>query len=295
MKTLGYSGKICVVTGAASGIGKALTASLLEEGAEVYALDRNPLSMEGVAAFIPCDLAKKESIDEAFQKIPERIDCFFGVAGLSGSRTSYYTTFRVNFTANFYLTKEYLEKRMKQGGAIAYVSSVGGQMWEKYQKEFKKGAEASTYEEVETFMKKVSPKDGYGIMAYTLSKRMMNYFTVLEALALQERGIRVNALLPGSTDTGMKKEFEKMAGGEKALLSNNGVGRLATPEEMAEPLLYLNSSLASFVSGQLLVADMGEYGACLIKKKKNQLNVKSVSWIYNTKAVQKIFAEKSMK
>lgn len=50
----------------------------------------------------------------------------------------------------------------------------------------------------------------------------MNYYTSLKAVELGKRGIRVNALLPGSTDTGMKKEFEKMAGGQDNLVKENG-------------------------------------------------------------------------
>ena len=74
--------------------------------------------------------------------------------------------------------------------------------------------DCKSWDEMVAFMKSVSPKDGVGVMAYTLSKLTMNYYTSLKAVELGKRGIRVNALLPGSTDTGMKKEFEKMAGGQ---------------------------------------------------------------------------------
>lgn len=84
-----YQNKVCVVTGAASGIGKALCEKLVALGAQVYALDRNKADIEGLSAFVETDLSDKGSIDAAFGVLPQVIDRFFGVAGLSGARTSY--------------------------------------------------------------------------------------------------------------------------------------------------------------------------------------------------------------
>ncbi len=79
-----YQNKVCVVTGAASGIGKALCEKLVALGAQVYALDRNKADIEGLSAFVETDLSDKGSIDAAFGVLPQVIDRFFGVAGLSG-------------------------------------------------------------------------------------------------------------------------------------------------------------------------------------------------------------------
>ena len=133
----------------------------------------------------------------------------------------------MNFSANKYITEAYLEKRMEAGDAVAYVTSTGGLMWEKWQKEYRAVMDCSTWEEMTAFMKKVAPKNGVGIMAYSLSKRAMNYYTNKKAVELASRGIRVNAVLPGSTYTGMKQEFEKMAGGKEALLRENGTDDLS--------------------------------------------------------------------
>lgn len=288
---LGYKDKICVVTGASSGMGRAVAEDLAGEGAVVYGLDRNPCDVEGVT-FIQADLSDKASIDAAFAQLPDHIDCFFGIAGLSGARTSYWTTFTVNFIANKYMTDEYLDRRMDRGGAIVYVTSVGGLMWEKWSREYKKVMSCRTWDEMVAFMKKVSPKDGVGGMSYVLSKRCMNYYASLKAVELGERGIRVNAVLPGSTDTGMKAEFEKMAGGaEKLKMENGAVGRLATSEEMAEPIIYLNSDMASFVSGLMMIVDMGHNAAKTLGFAKNQLDVPATLPIYNMKFMQKKFKE----
>ena len=101
----GYEGKICVVTGASSGMGKAAANILVDLGAKVYAIARRKCEVDGLVSSIQADLSKKEEIDVAFRRIPEHIDCFFGVAGLSGSRSDYMTTFNVNYTANRYITE----------------------------------------------------------------------------------------------------------------------------------------------------------------------------------------------
>ena len=165
MKLPDYAGKVCVVTGSASGIGRSVCDLLIAQGARVYGLDRNEYAPEGIAGFIQTDLSSKESIDSAFAKLPGRIHRFFGVAGLSGAKTDWWTTFTVNFSANKYITETYLEQRMEAGDAIAYVTSTGGLLWEKWQKEYKKVMACASWEEMERFMKGVTPKNGVGIMA----------------------------------------------------------------------------------------------------------------------------------
>lgn len=287
---LDYKNKICVVTGAASGIGKATVDLLNQLEAKVYALDVNELPAMPNVTFYKTDLNSKESIDEVFNKLPEHIDCFFGVAGLSGAKTNYYTTFTVNYIANKYITEEYLKKRMSSGGAIAYVTSVAGLYWEKYAKEYQLFTAAKTWEEMRNVLEYQAKPDSIGMMAYPLSKRAMNHYMAEAAIELGEKGIRVNALLPGSTDTGMKTEFEVEAGGKDALIAQTGIAkRLATPEEMAKPLLFLNSPMASFVSGIPLIVDYANDALVKLGKKKDRLDTKVGLKIFNTKFMQNMF------
>lgn len=80
----------------------------------------------------------------------------------------------------------------------------------------------------------------------------------------------MNTVLPGSTDTGMKSEFQKMAGGEQALLKEAGAaGRLATSLEMAWPIVFVNSAGASFVSGLELNVDYADTQMKELKLKKD--------------------------
>ena len=115
---LGYKNKTCVVTGASSGMGRETARILVDLGAAVYTISRRSCDVDGIIQSIRADLSSREDIDEAFRQIPERIDCFFGVAGLSGNRSDYMTTFNVNYTANRYISERYLKQRIPEGGAI---------------------------------------------------------------------------------------------------------------------------------------------------------------------------------
>ena len=265
-----YEGKNCVVTGASSGMGKATVEMLVDLGASVYALDLNECTVPGIKEFYKCNLANKNEIDEVFAKLPEKIDSFFGVAGLSGSKTDYMTTFNCNYTANMYITLNYLKTRMTKGDTIVFVSSTAGLNWKQFKKEQDKVVHANTWEEVEKIVEPLA-KIAMPTFAYMYSKRCLSQFACEQAIEFGKLGIRVNNVMPGSTDTGMKDEFEKMAGGEEALLAETGTAhRLASPEEMAYPIVFLNSDMASFISGIDLCVDSAD--ACLktLKMKKDR-------------------------
>lgn len=265
----GYEGKICVVTGASSGMGKATVEMLVDLGANVYALDLNPCTINGIKEFIKCDLANKKEIDEAFKKIPEHIDSFFGVAGLSGAKTDYRTTFDCNYTANMYITLNYLKNKMSKGGSIVYCTSTAGLEWKRFKKEQNKVVHAKTWEEVEEVTRKLA-SSAPATFAYMYSKRCLSQFACEQAVEFAKLGIRINNVLPASTDTGMKQEFQDMIGSEKELIAQAGLaGRLATPEEMAYPMVFLNSEMSSFISGLDMVVDYTDTCLKVLGLKKN--------------------------
>lgn len=265
----GYEGKICVVTGASSGMGKATVEMLVDLGANVYALDLNPCTINGIKEFIKCDLANKKEIDEAFKKIPEHIDSFFGVAGLSGAKTDYRTTFDCNYTSNMYITLNYLKNRMSKGGSIVYCTSTAGLEWKRFKKEQNKVVHAKTWEEVEEVTRKLA-SSAPATFAYMYSKRCLSQFACEQAVEFAKLGIRINNVLPASTDTGMKQEFQDMIGSEKELIAQAGLaGRLATPEEMAYPMVFLNSEMSSFISGLDMVVDYTDTCLKTLGLKKN--------------------------
>lgn len=261
----GYEGKVCVVTGAASGMGKETSKMLINLGAKVYALDLNDVPVNGVT-YIKTDLSSKDSIDEAFRQIPNEIDSFFGIAGVSGIKTDFNKTVTIDFIANKYVCETYLINRMKEDSSIAFITSTGGNNWEKEgnKKEYLPIINASGWQAMINALETMNLNGLPGPLGYMFAKMAMNYYTAYLQLVFAKKHVRVNALLPGSTDTGMKDEFAVAAGGNDKLLEAAGyAGRLATAEEMAAPVVFLNSKMASFISGELLIAD---YGSSIMSK-----------------------------
>lgn len=256
----GYQGKICVVTGAASGMGKAAAAMLSDLGAKVYALDWAEVEGITVEKYIHTDLSQKESIDEAFKAIPAHIDSYFGIAGVSGAKTDFMTTTKIDFISNKYICEDILPDRMSSGGSIAFITSTAGNGWEKEgnKKIYLSAVQAAGWDGAVAALEQTMLPHLPGTLGYPFSKLAMNYYTIQLQAFYAPKGIRVNSVLPGSTETGLKGEFAAMAGGEESLLTHTGyAGRLAVSEEMAAPIVFLNSNMASYISGERLVVDYG--------------------------------------
>ncbi len=256
----GYAGKICVVTGAASGMGKATAEMLVDLGAKVYALDWATVNIEGIEKYICTDLSQKDSIDKAFEAIPQQIDSFFGIAGVSGAKCDFITTAKIDLISNKYICEEILVNRMSKGGSIAFMTSTGGIGWEKEgnKKVYLPLLKAKGWQASVEVLEKSILRHLPGTLGYPFSKLAMNYYVAQLQKEFAPTGIRVNAVLPGSTDTGLKDEFTKMAGGETELLKHCGYAhRLAKSEEMGKPIVFLNSDMASYISGELMIVDYG--------------------------------------
>ena len=268
-----YHHKVCIVTGASSGMGKSATKYLVDLGAKVYALDVNDCPVNGIEKFIKVNLADKEAIDEVFKQIPHAIDCFFGIAGLSGSKTDYRTTFHVNYTSNMVICEKYLKDRMNENGSILFVTSTAGVAWREQLDECNQILGINEWDKVNEKLDEIIPEGTPGQMAYMYSKRLANAYSAKLAVELGTKKIRVNAILPGSTDTGMKDEFAKMAGGIENMIKFAGLaGRLAESDEMGKPIVFLNSDMASFISGEELIIDYCDNAMKKLKLKPEFLN-----------------------
>ena len=184
-----YTGKVCVVTGSSNGMGLATAKMLVELGARVYALSRSETKVDGLAASILCDLTKKDDIDRAFAQLPERIDCFFGVAGLSGAKTDYVTTFNCDFTANKYITLKYLVNRMDAGSSITYVASTAGQAWQTFMGEQNEVVHAEGWEGTVAALGDV-PELAPSNFAYMFAKRCICQFAAEQAVELGKTSLR---------------------------------------------------------------------------------------------------------
>jgi NAD(P)-dependent dehydrogenase (short-subunit alcohol dehydrogenase family) len=249
---LGYAGKRVVVSGAASGMGAAAARTLVDLGAEVHALDLKPIQAP-VARALEVDLRSRESIDAAVARLPERVDAHFNCAGLPGAPFSNLDTMLVNFVGLRHLTESVLP-RIPSGGAVASITSVAGMGWRKNLENVKALCGSKDFDEARAWCE-AHPKEANG---YLFSKQCIIWYTMQRAVELVARGIRMNCISPSPTDTPMLPAFHAQVNREfieKHFLAP--IGRNATPEEMAEPLVLLNSNAARFVSGVNLFVDWG--------------------------------------
>lgn len=255
----GYFGKVCIVTGAGSGIGRATAELLVELGAEVYALDFKDPQISGVKCWVPTDLSRRESIDEAFAQIPKKLDCFFGIAGVSGSKYTFAHTVTVDFIANRYITETYLDHRLCDGGRIAYVASQVVRNWytEELLREYRPLIEANGWNEMVAAAEELG-KTMPATFSYIIAKRAISYFAAQQTAHFAKRNIRVNCIIPTSTNTGMMAQGIQEAGNDAIYRICMGNDKpYATPDVMAKALVYLNSDFAAYISGVGLYVDWG--------------------------------------
>jgi NAD(P)-dependent dehydrogenase (short-subunit alcohol dehydrogenase family) len=253
---LQYEGKTCVVTGAASGMGDACARTLVELGAEVIGLDVQDVGAP-VKESMRLDLMQESSIDDVVSKLPARIDRLFNCAGVPGApRFSALDTMVVNFIGLKHLTEAVIP-RIPSGGAIASITSVAGMGYAKNMDRIQELLALSDFGAQRDWCA-ANPEVANG---YLFSKQMIIVYTFSRAAALAEREVRINCLSPAPTDTPMMPAFYEAA--PKEFMDDHfqaPVGRNATPAEMAEPLILLNSHAARFVSGHNLYVDYGYTG-----------------------------------
>ncbi len=273
----GYKGKTCVLTGASSGIGKATATLLVEMGAEVYILSRTKPNVEGISSWIQTNLENKSSIDQAFKQLPCEIDRFFGIAGVSGIANSYEETIIIDFLANKYITETYLQDRVVDGGAIAFVTSTSGVRWARQDliAEYISIVTAEGWDATIQAIKELDQSDNMGIMAYMLAKRAMNYYAATKTAKFADHDIRINVVMPCSTSTPFISEFLSVMGSDdKNFRDAIGNGKeYATPEAMAKAIVYLNSNFAEYISGIGLIVDYGMEAATLCGQTRDLLGM----------------------
>jgi NAD(P)-dependent dehydrogenase (short-subunit alcohol dehydrogenase family) len=253
---LDYQGKQVAVTGAASGMGAAVARTLVDLGAEVHALDVKSITAP-VKQSVECDLTSESSIQSAAARLPGELDALFNCAGLPGPPFSNLDTTLVNFVGLRTLT-ETLLPRIRPGGAVASITSVAGMGWQKNLASVQALCSTDGFAAGRAWLEQNDAANN----GYLFSKQCIIYYTKKRASELAERRIRMNCLSPAPTDTPMLSTFHDQVSRE--FLEEHflaPVGRNATPEEMAEPLVFLNSSAARFVSGVNLFVDYGYVAA----------------------------------
>jgi NAD(P)-dependent dehydrogenase (short-subunit alcohol dehydrogenase family) len=254
---LRYDGKRTIVTGAASGMGAETARLVLERGGEVYALDINEPKVE-VTKFLRTDLSDPASIDAAVDSIGGPVHALFNCAGLPNTFPGQ-RVFTVNFLGHRHLT-ECVIPLMPAGSAVASVSSVGGMNFMSHMGELAELCAITGFAEAKAWCE---AHDDLIADGYSTSKEAIIYYTMLRSTPALQQGIRVNCISPGPTDTAMMPAFEQAMGKDYMAAFPKPIGRNAVPEEMAYPLVFLNSAAASYISGHNLMVDGGFLGGVM--------------------------------
>lgn len=249
-------GKRYVVTGAASGIGRATAEMLLARGAEVYCMDRNPPTA-AVTRHIEVDLANPRSIDAAVEQLEGQFDGLMNIAGIPGTAPAD-LVLAVNSLAVRHLTESFFE-RLVPGGSVTIVSSTAGFRWPERLDAIRDLLATDTFEEGASWFKE-NPQPGN---AYNFSKEVTTVYAMSMGLALGEMGFRINAVLPGPVETPILADFEETMGKDTLDGLKDLLGRHATPDDVANAVLFLASDAARWINGHALVVDGGITGAVL--------------------------------
>jgi len=249
-----FSGKIAIVTGASSGIGRATAVAMSKQGASVALVGRNERALRETA--IECDDSRTINIvaditreSDARKIVYETIERFGGIdvlvnaAGIITNGTIETTTeeqwdqmMNINVRSVFRLMQLALPALIKHKGNVVNVSSVTGE------------------------------RSFPGVLAYCVSKAAVDQLTRCSALELAQHGVRVNAVNPGVVITnihrrgGMNEEnYSKFLEHSK---TTHPIGRVGQPEEVADLILFLASDKAGWITGATYEIDGGRALTC---------------------------------
>lgn len=254
---LGYAGKTVVVTGGASGMGEQVARILGELGARVHVVDIQQPKVAH-AGFHPCDLsdfAQVRGVAAALKAIAP-IDFLFPCAGLPPHIKGPMYCMRVNYIGTRLFVEELLPS-LSDGAGIALISSDAAMGWQKNLAQCLEMLAIADPDEAYAWCEadpETRVRDGY-----TSSKEMLVVWVQNAAVRLgNERRIRLNAIGPCPTRTAFMDEQEKLLPeGFLEAWPYPSLGRMATAEEQAWPLVLLNSPLNRAVTGAFLYTDQG--------------------------------------
>jgi NAD(P)-dependent dehydrogenase (short-subunit alcohol dehydrogenase family) len=244
----GYKGKRVLVVGGATGMGAAVVEVVKDAGADVVMLDRAEVNTDGVT-FVKVDMSDKASIEAAIDEVGGPIDALFACAGVADGTPGIE---RINFIGHRHLLDRAIDKGfIGRGAAVGFISSAAGLGWEANMPLVKEYLAITDFDDATKWANDNGKAD------YMFSKLSINVYVAQQAFDLLKKGIRINAILPGPTDTPLARANEEMwLGFGSDYRGETGI-EPSTPMEQAYPLVFLCSDAASGVTGITMVTDAG--------------------------------------
>ena len=253
--SFGHCGKVVIVTGGAQGIGAACAARFARERARVVIADLDDArggatAAELGASYVHCDVGDKAQVDAAVQhtlQLHGHIDVLVNNAGifraadfLEISEADFDAVLRVNLKGAFLMGQAVAREMVRRAPAGA--SAAGGAC--------------------HGVIVNMSSVNGVlaipNIASYNVSKGGINQLTRVMALALADKGIRVNAVAPGTIATELAARAVLTSDAARArILSRTPMRRLGQPSEIADVVAWLASDAASYVTGEIVTVDGG--------------------------------------
>jgi len=242
-------GRLVVVTGAASGIGRETAVELRRLGAEVVGVDR--ANAEEVDHFLECDLMDPGAIDNLVSELPDDVHGLCNIAGVAPTRPGG-EVLTVNFLALRRLTLGLVPK-LADGASIVNLASMAGNGWREHLAQVRELLVAD-WETIGEFVR-VHGLDREP-RSYFLSKEAVIVWTMQNRWAWRDRGIRMNCVSPGPIETPILPDFLETLG-ERAQESVRNMDRFGRPSDVVPAIVFLLSDEAAWFRGANLTPDGG--------------------------------------
>lgn len=248
-----YDGKRALVVGGATGMGAAVAALVKDAGATVLVADRAPVTLDGVESFT-LDLSDEGSIRSFADAVDGPIHALFSCAGVADGTPGIE---KINFLGHRHMVNKMVEAGMLgRGSAIGMISSAAGLGWD-----MAPLPELLDYLKIDDMDEAAAWAVANGKADYRWSKQALCTYVASAAFNLLKQGIRINAILPGPTETPLAQANAATWLGFGADFRAEAGIEAATPLQQAYPLVFLCSDAASAISGITLVTDSGYFSA----------------------------------
>jgi NAD(P)-dependent dehydrogenase (short-subunit alcohol dehydrogenase family) len=246
-----------VVTGGASGIGAAVAARLVDRNFTIWNLDLEACPLPGVRNII-CDIADRDSVDQAIVMLPDSIRTVIHVAGIAQCQSDPSQVIRVNFFGLRFLNEQLTEK-IVVGGQVLIVASSAGRDWWDNSSVVAAMLALTTLEQEEAWL--VAHQLDWQQDPYKISKQCAAAYTYLACLAGKQRHIRVNCINPGITETPLSDSFRELLGQERYDSIVEETGRSGKPDDVAAVVEMLVLMETEWLNGVEMTVDGGYFAS----------------------------------